>query len=309
MRSKKKRISLSDLEQEGGLNNDSSYALSKTSSLPKKIAPKVRDKSNLSFRTIKNSNETYEASPYEESLYEVDRNILASGWGEFKSAVSKLLKNKWFRRFHLLLEFVYIVLVLFYLFFLLEIENDNSIVLLTLMLVFLFFCLIVYFLYLVDNWRDWEIILDIILILFAISADIFEITQRESDKGYNSGGQKFLLNVARAIRGLMLQRRAANFIAEMTSSHQSKKMIGRLKRKKSSKDVLKEILIYLGKDERWLSSNFSKLSKKKRNNSSNYASVKGSKSKSRSGNKDGGESDRFGYNHHERMDEAEELDR
>ncbi len=77
MKSKKNRIKLSDLEQEGGGDHaSSSYIPSKASSARKKIAPKKKQKSSNSLKTIKNSNDTSEAPQYEDSLFEVDKSPL-----------------------------------------------------------------------------------------------------------------------------------------------------------------------------------------------------------------------------------------
>ena len=153
-KTKKNRLKLSDIDQEGGLVNDSLYAISKASSYNRKVKPKPNKKSTNSFKTIRNSNETLEGAPYEESLYEVEKNIFYSCWTKFRGGIGKILKNKWFRRFHLFIEFLYFTLVLFYLYFVLEIEEDNDIAMLIIMMTVLFICLILYILDIVDQWRD-----------------------------------------------------------------------------------------------------------------------------------------------------------
>ena len=73
--------------------------------------------------------------------------------------------------------------------------------------------------------------------------------------------------------------------------------------------MLNEILLYLGKDERMsFPKNSVKFLKKGINHVKDLVMEKRRNAKSVN-EREGDESDRFGYNHHERMDEAEELDR
>jgi hypothetical protein len=99
----------------------------------------------------------------------------------------------------------------------------------------------------------------------------------------------------------MLQRRASNFLAKVKNFYQSKKMKKQLKRRNSVTDMLNELLLYIGKDEKFL--------KKGINHAKDLVMEERRNLMKTEQNKDGEISDRFGYNHHERMDEAEELDR
>lgn len=300
MHSKKKtRVTLKDIEKQDGLiNNSSVNPSSKASPARAKIMPKSKKKSN---DIIQKSNETseYNKDPRED-LIVVENSIFATYWFKFQNAVKKTIHHKYFRWFHLCLELVYFTLVLFYLYFLMEIEEDNSIVLITIMMVFLFICLVVYIMDIIDHWRDLRVIIDSGLIIVAIAFDIYEISLRSNDKGYYSGS-KVVLNLSRVLRGLMLQRRASNFLAKLTNFYQSKKMTKQLKRRNSVTDMLNELLLYIGKDEKFL--------KKGINHCKDLIMEERTRVKKAQHEKDDAVSDRFGYNHHERMDEAEELDR
>lgn len=152
----------------------------------------------------------------------------------------------------------------------------------------------------IDHWNDPKMIIDTCLIVVAISFDIYEISLRAHDKGYASGN-KFVLNIVRVLRGLMLQRRASNFLAKLKNFYQSKKMTKQLKRRNSVTDMLNELLLYIDKDEKFL--------KKGINHCRELIMEERMKQKINLHDKEDGLSDRFGYNHHERMDEADELDR
>lgn len=309
MKYKKRRIKLSDLEEEGGDDHhSSSYNHSKGSSARKKVAPKSHGKSSASLKTIKNSNDTSEAHGYEESLFEVERSLLAVCWSSIRKCMQRTTQNKWFRRTHLALEVIYFVLVLFYLYFIMEIEESNDLVLPCLMLGFLSFCLILYLMNLIDNWRDFELGVDIVLILLTITTDVYEIVQRKDDKGYNTGADQTMLNLGRVLRGLMIQRRASNFMQEVKQIVNSKRMIRKLKRKNSVTEMINEITHFLGNDEKdVLNRNSVKFVKKGLNHVKDLVMANRTKAIIKDQSRD--DNDQFGYNHHERMDEAEELDR
>lgn len=84
-----------------------------------------------------------------------------------------------------------------------------------------------------------------------ISFDCYEISLRGESKGYESGDH-FVLNASRLIRGLMLQRRASNFLAKIKDLYQTKQMKKQLKRRNSVTDMLNDLLLYIGKDEKFL---------------------------------------------------------
>lgn len=180
-----------------------------------------------------------------------------------------------------------------------EIEQDNSIILIVIMMVFLIILFPFYLMNIIDHWNDPKTIIDMILIAIAISADIYEISLRVNDKGYSSGN-KFILNISRVIRGLMLQRRASNFFAKLKNFYQSKKMTRQLKRRNSVTDMLNELLLYIGKEEKFL--------KKGINHVKDLVMLQRAP-KDDDKKHEGDLSDRFGYNHHERMDEADDMDR
>jgi len=160
----------------------------------------------------------------------------------------------------------------------------------------------------IEHWRDVELIIDTAVIIIAICADIYEITSRVNDKGYHSGGEKIVFDFARTLRGLMLQRRASNFISKLRNIYESKHMMKKLRRKNSVTDMLNEIVLYLGKDEKLTFPRSSiKFLKKGINHVKDLVMHKRRNMDFK--DKNGDESDRFGYNHHERMDEDEELDR
>jgi len=143
-------------------------------------------------------------------------------------------------------------------------------------------------------------ILDTILILMTISFDIYEINLRADNKGYYQG-DKAALNIARVLRGFMLQRRASNFFSKLKDFYQSKQLTKQLKRRNSVTDMLNELMLYISKDEKFL---------KKGINHWKYLVMEERRARlDEEQAKDELQSDRFGYNHHERMDEAEELDR
>jgi len=189
-----------------------------------------------------------------------------------------------------------------------EIEQNNSIILISIMNSVLSLGLLIYIMNIIDNWNNCELIIDTILIIFAIGADIYEISVRLKDKGYNNGANNILLNFARVIRGLMLQRRASNFIQEIRIIYQSKRMTKKLRRKNSVTDMLNDILVFLGKDENILPQDSVKFLKKGINHAKDLVMETRHRNdmlKNRSEDENG----QFGYNHHERMDEADELDR
>lgn len=152
----------------------------------------------------------------------------------------------------------------------------------------------------IDHWNDLRVIIDSTLIIIAIAFDIYEISLRSHDKGYFSGNM-VVLNLSRVLRGLMLQRRASNFLAKLKNFYQSKKMTKQLKRRNSVTDMLNELLLYIGKDEKFL--------KKGINHCKDLVMEERMRTQKVQNDKEDAVSDRFGYNHHERMDEAEELDR
>ena len=131
--------------------------------------------------------------------------------------------------------------------------------------------------------------------------DIYEISERSKGHGYNTGASNFVLNTARLIRGLMLQRRASNFLAKIKDFYQSKKIKKQLKRRNSVTDMLNELLLFIGKDEKFL--------KKGINHWKDLIMEERRIKFDLDHEKEDNTSDRFGYKHHERMDEAEELDR
>ena len=102
----------------------------------------------------------------------------------------------------------------------------------------------------IDNWRDLELVVDILLILLTIGADIYEIKFRGNEKGYHTGGNKTFLNIARVLRGFMIQRRASNFMQEVKAIVNSKTMMKKLKRKNSVTEMISEIMFYLGQDDK-----------------------------------------------------------
>ena len=144
-------------------------------------------------------------------------------------------------------------------------------------------------------------IIDTLLIMIGFSFDIYEITARSHGKGYSTGADTFALNTARLIRGLMLQRRASNFLAKIKDFYQSKKIKKQLKRRNSVTDMLNELLLFIGKDELFL--------KKGINHCKDLIMEERRLKFDQEHEKEDEVSDRFGYKHHERMDEAEELDR
>jgi hypothetical protein len=73
-----------------------------------------------------------------------------------------------------------------------------------------------------------------------------------------------------------------------------------LKRRNSVTDMLNELLLYIGKDEKFM---------KKGINHAKYLIMEERRVRVKTVHDADDVSDRFGYNHHERMDEAEELDR
>ena len=105
---------------------------------------------------------------------------------------------------------------------------------------------------LIDHWKDFKIIVDTLLILVGFSFDIYEIIVRSQNQGYYSGASTFVLNTARLIRSLMLQRRSSNFLAKLKDFYQSKKIKKQLKRRNSVTDMLNELLLFIGKDELFL---------------------------------------------------------
>lgn len=132
-------------------------------------------------------------------------------------------------------------------------EKDHSYVLITIMLIFLFCTLIVYVLNIIDHWNDIKMILDTILIVITISFDFFEITTKANDKNYfDDTAIQVPLNFARLLRGLMLQRRASNFFAKLSDFYQSKQLKKQIKRRNSVTDMLNELMLYIGKDEKYL---------------------------------------------------------
>lgn len=149
MKSKKTRITLKDVEKEGELMRSPSNSPSKPSPL-RKIKPKMKQRSD----TFNKSNDTSEHHNLNEDLIQVEKGILVTYWLKFQHLIKKIVHNKYFRWFHLCLELIYFTLVLFYLYFVMEIEEDNSIVLLTLMMSFLIIALFVYVMNVIDHWND-----------------------------------------------------------------------------------------------------------------------------------------------------------
>lgn len=298
MKNKKNRPSLDDIEKVNDSKFDSSYSPSKASYAPSKVNPKPKKKKDSGG--WKHSNDTTENKTIaKEDLIAVERGMLYLTWLKFQKFIQRIVHNKYFRWFHLGIELIYYILVIFYLYFLMEIEEDNSIVLITIMMVFLFICLTIYLMNIIDHWNDIPMAVDAFLVILTISFDLYEISLRGQNKGYESGS-KFALNFARLLRGVMLQRRASNFIAKLTNIYQSKKMKKQLKRRNSVTDMLNELLLYIGKDEKFLKKGINHvkdLVMDERRAQIDMAQAKDDVS------------DRFGYNHHERMDEAEELDR
>lgn len=160
--------------------------------------------------------------------------------------------------------------------------------------------MIIYGLNLIDSWNDPAMIADSILILITISFDIYEIKLRSDDKGYQDGNET-ALNFGRVLRSFMLQRRASNFFAKLKDFYQTKQMKKQLKRRNSVTDMLNDLMLVIGKDEKFL--------KKGINHCKDLVMEERRARLDIEQAKDDVASDRFGYNHHERMDEAEELDR
>jgi hypothetical protein len=273
------------------------YKSSKASPPRKKVMPKSKSKSDV---TSRRSIETSEVQrEIDDDMFEVDKSIFIVTLINFQSLIRRIINNRYFRWFHLCLELIYFTLVLFYLYFVMEIEEDNSIVLISLMVSFLIICLVIYIMNIIDHWSDIRTLIDTALIAVAIGFDIYEITLRSDDKGYENGS-KFVLNASRVLRGLMLQRRASNFFVKLRNIYQSKKMKKQLKRRNSVTDMLNELLLYIGKDEKFM---------KKGINHAKYLIMEERRVRVKTVHDADDVSDRFGYNHHERMDEAEELDR
>lgn len=190
-----------------------------------------------------------------------------------------------------------------------EIEENNSIVIITMMASVLFFGLIIYSMNIIDHYNDCELLIDTFLIICALSADLYEISIRSDGKGYNKGANTILLNISRCLRGLMLQRRVSNFLQELRMIYQSKTMINKLRRKNSVTDMLNDILVFLGKDDKNpLPRNSIKFLKKGINHTKDLIMEKRHQN-DLINNQDGGGTDKFGYNHHERMDDNDALDR
>lgn len=188
-----------------------------------------------------------------------------------------------------------------------EIEENDNTVLITLMMTFLSLCLMMYIMNIVENWKDPELIVDIILIIFTIALDINEIVQRKDGKGYYRGGNQTLYNIDRVLRGLMIQRRASNFMQEVKSMINSKVMTKKLRRKNSVTEMISEIMFFLGQDDKnTFNRESAKFVKKGLNHVKDLVMAQRIKKLEKSNQED---NDKFGYNHHERMDEAEELDR
>lgn len=161
MNKNKHRVSLKDLELNGDLNDSSVYSLAKQAKKRSKVQPKKKASTN----TLKKSNETSEANrDLEEDLMDVESGVLIHTWGRFQKCISKMVNNKYFRWGHLCLELIYFTLVLFYLYFLMEIEENNSVVLITFMMSFLVIWLIVYVMNIIDHWNDLRTIIDTSLI-------------------------------------------------------------------------------------------------------------------------------------------------
>lgn len=66
----------------------------------------------------------------------------------------KILNNKYFRWTHLVIEALYFILVLLYLYFLLDIETNDFLALLIIMMIILVACLFIYILNVIDHWND-----------------------------------------------------------------------------------------------------------------------------------------------------------
>jgi hypothetical protein len=259
------------------------------------------------LKDINNSNDTFEDNFNDESIYEEERNVVANLGVGFKKWIHNATRHRWFTRLHLAVEVIYFTLVLFYLFFIMEIEGNNSIVLPCLMAIFLTFCLILYIMNLIDDWRDFELALDITLIMLTIILDFNEISQRSGDKGYHTGANQTLLNLGRILRGVMLQRRASNFMQEVRQIVNSKTKIRKLERKRSVTMMIDEISNYFDNNEKDVLSRGSiPFIKRGLNHLKDLVMEDRAQQVMKDQNRD--VVDQFGYNHHERMDEADELD-
>ena len=149
--------------------------------------PKSKSKSDV---TSRRSIETSEVQrEIDDDMFEVDKSIFIVTLINFQSLIRRIINNRYFRWFHLCLELIYFTLVLFYLYFVMEIEEDNSIVLISLMLSFLIICLVIYIMNIIDHWSDIRTLIDTALIAVAIGFDIYEITLRSDDKGYENGSK------------------------------------------------------------------------------------------------------------------------
>lgn len=165
---------------------------------------------------------------------------------------------------------------------------------------FLLPCLTIYIFKIIDDWKTIRAIIDSCLIVITIAFDLYEIQLRADDKGYYQGGDKTALNFARVFRGIMLQRRTRNFIIGVTNFYNTTQIKKQIKRRSSATDMLNELLNYV-KDEKYL--------KKGINHCKDLIMKERRYQLDIKQRRDELESDRFGYGHHERMDEAEELDR
>lgn len=145
-------------------------------------------------------------------------------------------------------------------------------------------------------------IADSFLIVITIIFDILEINFKTNDENYfNNSSLKTPLNFARVLRSLMLQRRAANFLAKLKNFYQTKQMKKQLKRRDSVTDMLNDLMLYIGKEEKYLKKGINHCKDLVMDERRSRLDIQQAQND--------GQSDRFGYNHHERMDEAEELDR
>jgi hypothetical protein len=299
MKNKKARLRLSDIEKEGGLDSSSAIPSKQSNAVP--LGTKVTPKNNGSSPQTPAKNLTTENhGETDDHMYDVDRSIIAVLWGKFQAMIKRIVKSKWFRWSQIGLEMISLTLVMFYLYFVLDIEKDNSIILIVIMVVFLIFLFIYYGMNIIDHWNDPKMIVDTVLIAIAISIDILEISQRANDKGYHTSGNKFLLNIARVMKGIMLQRRASNFLAKLMNFYKSKKMTKQLKRRNSVTDMLNELLLYVDKDEKFL--------KKGIHHVKDLVMVERRKSKEDGKPGDGELSDKFGYNHRKGIDDDNQDD-
>ncbi|CAI2361102.1 unnamed protein product [Moneuplotes crassus] len=155
---------------------------------------------------------------------------------------------KGLRMVHCVFELAYCALALSYFYSIMEIKEEESVRLIAPMMYALCACLLMYLITLMLVCRSLGIIIDILLLILAISTNFYEIQIKYQIPGYQEAINHDFLNISRVLKIIMIQRNASNFLHKAGIILNSRDK--GLSRKETVTDMISEIINYLAKTNR-----------------------------------------------------------